>query len=176
MPPRAKGARLWLRPERRSASGKFISRASWLILDAGRHIATGCAAGEIAAAEARLAEYIASKYRPSRKERDIEEIKIADVLTIYLEDCGDLQARRGKVEERLGRLNEFWGAKTLAEISGETCRAYAAVRGSPGGARRDLEDLRAGHTAPCQGGTSPGHCGDFSAAEGIASRPLAHAE
>ena len=143
MPPRAKGARLWLRPERRSPSGKFISRASWLILDAGRHIATGCAAGEIAAAEARLAEYIASKYRPRRKERDIEEIKIADVLTIYLEDCGDLQARRGKVEERLGRLNEFWGPKTLAEISGETCRAYAAVRGSPGGARRDLEDLRA---------------------------------
>ena len=112
---RAKGARLWLRPERRSASGKFISRASWLILDAGRHIATGCAADEIAAAEARLAEYIASKYRPRRKERDIEEIKIADVLTIYLEDCGDLQARRGKLEERLGRLNEFWGAKTLAE-------------------------------------------------------------
>src|ERR1700730_4103316 len=112
-----------------------------------------------AAADARLAEYIASKYRPRRKERDIEEIKIADVLTIYLEDCGDLQARRGKLEERLGRLNEFWGAKTLAEISGETCRAYAAVRGSPGGARRDLEDLRAGHTAPCQGGTSPGHCG-----------------
>jgi hypothetical protein len=42
------------------------------------------------------------------------------VLTVYLEDCGDLQAWRGKVEERLGRLNEFWGAKTLAEISGET--------------------------------------------------------
>jgi hypothetical protein len=35
MPPRAKGARLWLRPERRSANGKIISRASWLILDAG---------------------------------------------------------------------------------------------------------------------------------------------
>ena len=30
MPPRAKGVRLWLRPERRSASGKLISRASWI--------------------------------------------------------------------------------------------------------------------------------------------------
>jgi hypothetical protein len=89
--PYGKGARLWLRPERRSASGKLISRASWLILDVGRHIATGCAAGEIAAAEARLAEYIAAKYRPRRKERDIEAIKIADVLTIFLEDCGDLK-------------------------------------------------------------------------------------
>jgi integrase len=149
MPPRAKGARLWLRPERRSASGKFISRASWLILDAGRHIATGCTAGEIAAAEARLAEYIATKYRPRRKERDIEEIKIADVLTIYLEDRGDAISRRSELEERLGRLNEFWGAKTLAEISGETCGAYVALRGTASGARRDLEDLRAaiGHHA-----------------------------
>jgi hypothetical protein len=33
--------------------------------------------------EARLGEYIATKYRPRRKERDIKEIKIADVLTIY---------------------------------------------------------------------------------------------
>jgi hypothetical protein len=66
--PYGKGARLWLRPERRSASGKLISRASWLILDVGRHIATRCAAGEIAAAQARLAEYIAAKYRPRCKE------------------------------------------------------------------------------------------------------------
>jgi hypothetical protein len=47
MPPRAKGARLWLRPERRSASGKLISKALWNILDAGRHIATGYAASEL---------------------------------------------------------------------------------------------------------------------------------
>jgi integrase len=143
MPPRAKGARLWLRPERRSASGKLISRASWLILDAGRHIATGCAAGEIAAAEARLGEYIATKYRPRRKERDIEEIKIADVLTIYLEDRGEAIARRHELVERLGRLNEFRGAKTLSEISGETCGAYVRERGTMSGARRELGDLSA---------------------------------
>jgi hypothetical protein len=149
MPPRAKGARLWLRTERRSPSGKLISRASWLILDAGRHIATGCAPSEIAAAEARLAEYIATKYRPRRKERGIEEIRIADVLTIYLEDRRDDIARRNELQDRLGRLNEFWGEKTLAEISGETCGAYVLSRGTASGARRDLEDLRAaiGHHA-----------------------------
>jgi hypothetical protein len=107
MPRRAKGARLWLRPERRSASGKLISRASWLILDAGRHIVTGCAAGEIAIAEARLAEYIATKYR----KRDIEEIKIADVLTIYLEDRGDAQSRRNELEERLDALTNSGGQR-----------------------------------------------------------------
>jgi integrase len=31
----------------------------------------------------------------------------------------------------------------LADVNGESCRAYAAWRGSEGGARRDLEDLRA---------------------------------
>jgi hypothetical protein len=79
----------------------------WLILDAGRHIATGCAAGEIAIAEARLAEYIATKYR----KRDIEEIKIADVLTIYLEDRGDAQSRRNELEERLDALTNSGGQR-----------------------------------------------------------------
>ena len=176
MPPRAKGARLWLRPERRSASGKFISRASWLILDAGRHIATGCAAGEIAAAEARLAEYIASKYRPRRKERDIEEIKIADVLTIYLEDRGDAQSRRNELEERLGRLNEFWGAKTLAEISGETCGAYVAITRHCERCPARSGGFARGHRASCEGGVSPRLSEGFSATKGNASRPLAHAQ
>ena len=64
-------------------------------------------------------------------------------------DRGDAQSRRNELEERLGRLNEFWGAKTLAEISGETCGAYVRERGTVSGARRDLEDLRAaiGHHA-----------------------------
>lgn len=143
MPPRQKGARLWLRPERRSPHGKIIARSTWIILDAGRHIATGCSASEIGDAEARLAAYIAAKYKPRRKERDIEEIDIADVLSIYLDDCGDRQARRAKLEERIGRLNGFWGGKMLSEISGEACRSYVTARGSSGGARRDLEDLRA---------------------------------
>ena len=41
------------------------------------------------------------------------------------------------------RLNEFWGAKTLAEISGETCGAYVRERGTMSGARRELGDLSA---------------------------------
>lgn len=119
MPPRSKGARLWLRPQRVSANRKLISRASWIILDGGRHIATGCAASEIADAEGRLSVYIAAKYLPKRKERDIEEIDIADVLSIYLDDCGDLQATRSKLEERIGRLNAFWGANDSPRSRGK---------------------------------------------------------
>jgi hypothetical protein len=38
--------------------------------------------------------------------------------------------------------NEFWGGKKLSDVTAATCRAYAEQR-KPGGARRDLEDLKA---------------------------------
>ncbi len=141
MPRRNKGARLWLRPTRRDGEG--VHRATWIILDGEKHIATGCSATEVAAAEDELASYIAAKYQPFRKERDIEQIDIADVLSIYDEDCGSRQANRGQFDARLARLNDFWGGKKLAEVTGKTCREYVKWRGNRGGARRDLEDLRA---------------------------------
>src|SRR5712672_2138083 len=36
----------------------------WIIRDNGRDVSTGCAAGEVAAAEQKLKDYIASKYTP----------------------------------------------------------------------------------------------------------------
>lgn len=142
MPARKKGIRLWLRAKRRDRNGT-VRQASWIILDGDKHVATGCAASEIAAAEGRLAEYVATKYRPQRKARDIEQIDMADVLSIYEEDSRDRQANRTKFNGRLHRLNDFWGDKKLAEITGQSCRDYVAARGNSGGARRDLEDLRA---------------------------------
>ncbi len=143
MPRRSKGPRLWLRPARRDASGKRTRQAVWVILDGDKHVATGCFANEVAAAQVKLAEYIAQKYQPSRRARDIEDIDIADVLSIYDNDCGPLQARRAQLDARLERLNDFWGNRKLADVTGETCRAYVRWRNSVGGARRDLEDLRA---------------------------------
>jgi integrase len=141
MPRQTKGVRLWLRSERRDAKG--LHRSTWIILDGNRHIATGCTASEVAAAESKLAEYIAAKYQPVRKERDIERIEIADVLSVYDEDCGGRQANRAQFDARLQRLNNFFGDKKLSEVTGEICRQYVKQRGSVGGARRDLEDLRA---------------------------------
>jgi integrase len=37
----------------------------------------------------------------------------------------------------------YWGGKTLAEVTARSCAAYATHRGNKGGARRDLETLRA---------------------------------
>jgi hypothetical protein len=85
MPTQRKGARLWLRPVRRGKSGRIIARAVYLILDRGRHYPTGCFAGEADRAERKLAEHIAKKYRAGRKERNIETIYVADVLSIYVD-------------------------------------------------------------------------------------------
>jgi integrase len=142
MPRRRKQPRLWFRPQRRGKTRCVVRQGRWVILDGGRQIATGCAEGEIASAQKQLASYILAKYTPERRRRDIEAIDIADVLSIYRDDCAERQANRKRFEARLYRLNEFWGAKKLSEVTGDTCRKYASMRGV-GGARRDLEDLRA---------------------------------
>ena len=90
-----------------------------------------------------LAEYIAAKHSPIRKEQDIELIDVADVLSIYDDDTRSRQVNISQFDKRLRRLNEFWGGKMLSQVTGETCRDYANTRGNDGGARRDLEDLRA---------------------------------
>ena len=141
MPRRRKGPRLWLRKPWKDRGTK--RDAAWFILDGARQIPTGCAANEAQEAEQRLVEYIGQKYQPVRKERDIEDILIADVLSIYLDDRVPLQARPEYARDRVRRLNEFWGARRLADINGASCRAYAEWSGSAGGSRRDLEDLRA---------------------------------
>jgi hypothetical protein len=153
MPRTSKGPRLWKRPARRK-NGRIIAASVWIIKDGGKHIATGCVAdpsgkrppGE---AERALAAYIADKYQPPRKTRDVDVIDIADVLSIYREDSRERQASPKKFDGRIDRLNEFFGGKMLGEINSALCGAFVKARGNPGGARRDLEDLRAaiGHHA-----------------------------
>jgi integrase len=142
MPRASKGARLWLRPARRKG-GRVIANAVWIIIDGSRHVATGCAKGEAREAEQKLAAYIADKYQPTRSARDIEQIDVADVLSIYLDDCGPRITDQAKLARTIGRLNEFWGGKMLARVNTAECRAYVASRGKVGGARADLETLRA---------------------------------
>jgi integrase len=151
MPNPAKGALLWLRPASKGEFGKVIQQARWLILDGGRHISTGCPASARGEAEKRLAAYIAEKYEPERRERPLSEIRISDVLKIYLDDVAPGHARPEKTAERIGRLASFFGNKRLEEITGALCRSYTDARirqngglsKGKGGAKRDLEDLRA---------------------------------
>jgi integrase len=142
MPRPTQRPRLWLRKERRSKEGKLITRAAWFIVDRGKYLATGCLEGDAASADRKLAAYIAEKYQPERKVRDVETIDVADVLSIYFQEIGRDFGNQRQLRKRIERLGDFWGGKMLADVNGKTCREYADQRGV-GGARRDLEDLRA---------------------------------
>jgi len=137
MPRPTKGPRLYLKPA--SAGG----RAVWIIRDGEQRVATGCGAGEIDRARRALADYIARAYAPARRERRLSDVPIADVLAIYADDrvAGRPDARR--LARRLARLLDFWGDRSLADVTGANCRAYVRARGGAGGARRDLQDLSA---------------------------------
>lgn len=139
----SKGARLYLRPERRHRDGSLKERSCWIIRDGSKNIATGCAPREIAKAESKLKEYLATKHEPVRKERELERIAIADVLSIFVDDRRDHQQNKKGFDERIDRLNTWWGDRSLSSVTGQACREYVKSRGSDGGARRDLEDLRA---------------------------------
>lgn len=142
MPTPRKPPRLWIRPARRDEAGNIIAQATYVILDRGKHIATGCAPSETSEAGRVLNAYLKERYEPLRQARDIERIKVGDVLLIHLEDNADRQSDPKKFASRIGRLNDFWGNRTLSEITNKSCRDYVKQRESVSGARRELEDLR----------------------------------
>jgi integrase len=148
MPRRSKGPRLWLRKERRDASGRVVQNATWVILDTinGRHEeSTGCGIDDRAGAERALAEYLARKHltHVSKDERDPAHIPVADVLALYARDIASSHARPRETAQRITVLLGFFGDKMLNEINGALCREYVRARTTDTAARRELEDLRA---------------------------------
>ncbi|WP_431321646.1 tyrosine-type recombinase/integrase [Rhizobium sp. YTU87027] len=125
-------ARLWLRPD----------TGTWFIKDGGKRLPTDCREDEVEAAQKRLAEYIDEQYRPQRSSRSAE-VTVADIVIVYSEEKAKQTARPNETLAMLDRVNDFFGDMTLTEIKGQTCREYATDRGNLGGARRDLEVLRA---------------------------------
>ena len=90
--------------ERASEGPQGHRQGTWIVIDDGQHHATGCFAGEDRKAQEFLAAYIAEKYSPERRLKDIESIDVADVLSVYDEDCRERQANKAKFDERLARL------------------------------------------------------------------------
>ncbi len=77
------------------------------------------------------------------RKQEAASILIADVIAIYIRDKAVLQARPSDVAGRAKKLLEFWGGRTLDQVSGSTCREYVLWRGKAASARRELEDLSA---------------------------------
>jgi integrase len=143
---KSNGPRLYKRPSRREG-GKF-KPAMWVVRDKQKVVSTGITAGAAettppAEAEQFLAKYIAEKFDPTRRARDIANIPLSDVLAIYYHDKGGEHCTDPNLAGHIERLNEFWGDKKLIQVNPATCRAYVSSRPGQGGARRDLEVLRA---------------------------------
>ena len=140
----AKAPRLSLRPARRKAgrSSRTPSGSS--------STATGISPRDALRArlnEAREAEKAPSglhrrKVQATPQARDIDQIDIADVLSIYSTIAGHAWRTSQALERCIGRLNDYWGGKMLSEVTAAECRVYVASR-KTGGARTDLETLRA---------------------------------
>lgn len=128
MPRKAKGPRLYLDRERKQ----------WVIRDGSSFVRTGCLEPDNEGAEKKLAEYIASKYRPA----PTPSPRIADVLLVYAKEHLPTTRAADRAAHNISNLIPFWGSKRAEDVTTENCKAYA--KGRPqAAARRDLETLRA---------------------------------
>lgn len=145
----SKGPYLWKRPARTKDGRKESS--VWIIKDGGKQVSTRCPgypaeASPPESAQQALAEYIARKYSPPKEKRDADSIPVEDVLLTYHEHRRDLfenDLYKRRFDARIERLNDFFGSLMLSDVRAQKCKEYIKSRGSNGGARRDLEDLRA---------------------------------
>lgn len=128
MPRQAQGPRLYFDK----------TRKQWAIRDGKSFIRTGCSKSDNESAEAKLAEYIAAKYRPAA----VPSPLIADVLLIYGKEWLPRTRAADKAGHNISNLTPFWASKRADEVTAENCTAYAKDR-PPAAARRDLEVLRA---------------------------------
>ena len=145
MPRRSKGPRLWLRQAQHDKSGRQTHAAIWLIKDGGHRESTSCGIDDRERAEAALASYIGRKHLANAQAgiRAPAHVPIADVLALYGRDIAPKHARPKETAQRITSLLCFFGDKVLSDVNGTLCRAYVEHRGSSGGARRELEELRA---------------------------------
>jgi len=128
MPRKSKGPRLY----------RDRARKEIVIRDGSKFIRIGCAESENERAEKKLAEYIASKYKPAT----VASPLIADVLLVYASERLPKTRTPDKAAHNISNLTPFWGKKRADDVNSDNCTAYAADRPAAA-ARRDLEVLRA---------------------------------
>ena len=122
----------------------------WTQSGRSRERSTGTANRE--QAEVALAEFIHARVRNSGP-REPAQVLITDALADYAEERGPETLSPWRIAAAVKGLVPFWEAKTVAEITKETCSAFVTHRDrSPGTARRELGVLRAAVNHAHRGG------------------------
>jgi integrase len=145
MPRPASPPRLWKRSARRDKAGNVTHAAAWIILDGGRQFSTGVKADDLDGANKALAEYIGQKYTAAARSgpRRAENIPVADVLHLYLDDVVPKHSDPAQTKRRIQRLHKFFSPYFLGDINGQLCRAYAKQASTDSMARSELIVLKA---------------------------------
>lgn len=104
---------------------------TYVIRDGTKYIRTGCGVGERPAAQEKLDDYIASKYKPQPTASPI----LADVLRAYF-------SHKPSERHTIQNLSRFWADRLVSDVNAGSCRDFCDQR-PPVAARRDLETLRA---------------------------------
>lgn len=111
---------------------------------------TGREFGDKVGAERTLAEFVIARLdnkNECRRSGPLQpsEIRIADVLSTYLQEHASSVACPERIAYAVKALLGYWSDRFAASITGQTCRAYIRYRSSVGPAtvRRELGTLRA---------------------------------
>ncbi|MEO1693898.1 MAG: site-specific integrase [Pseudomonadota bacterium] len=126
MPRQPKPARLYLRNDKRGAGPR------WIILHRGREYSTGCGFEDRAGAEAALADYLATHHEVPIGIRRLDQIAIADVITVYLREHAPTVQHPGWIADMSIAPIKWWGSRSLADIRKKTCHDYADKRRADG--------------------------------------------
>lgn len=102
--------------------------AVWVIKHEGNEYSTGAGKGNLATAQAALADYLRAGTRPVFGQGHPDQVLIADVLAEY----GDQHSRNTSRPEVIGlaidKLVDFWGSRKVAAVTPNACTDYVAWR------------------------------------------------
>jgi integrase len=150
MPRPSKGARLYLRR-------KAGREAVYVIIDGAHEESTGFNQANFKKAEVKLHEYLASKQSNGVSDSSPDQNLAAEMLAYYYDHRAPQTAKPELIGYHIANLLPYWGAKTIPDITPETCRGYVTWRCSQimpqakktpkfvsvATARRELETLQA---------------------------------
>lgn len=157
MPRRREPPRIELQAERKNRNGS-IEKAVWVIkhFDEGKGrqavISTGYGADEGADAQKYFAKWLLNRTseEPIQRNREANDVPIAEILDHFIEERVKVKvgsahkplARPGDVLAYVVDLIDWWGDKTVADVTRQSCQRYVERCATPTAGRNRLEYLR----------------------------------